>query len=229
MTITILMGTVTHGLHAKDLAFCSKYGDPGRTSEIDVRTRVNSVQSGRIAAGPAILLRDRPEEPCGRNERCSVTGTFPLQAGTNGVELGRNQSWICVAVPGKRPLEVLSGWIPEKRWQKTESGQVKKRWLGVWQNEHAKIRIQQSEAQQLSVTGNALWIGGAMETFRFGAFEMLSQPDHDVLATAPSTDANECHVALRLVGSFMFGADNGNCGAMNVTFDGLYRYRPGRK
>lgn len=34
-----------------------------------------------------------------------------------------------------------------------------------------------------------------------------------------------CQVALRVVGHFLFAADNQNCGGMNVTFNGLYRLR----
>jgi hypothetical protein len=32
-----------------------------------------------------------------------------------------------------------------------------------------------------------------------------------------------CKITLRLVGDFLVADDNGDCGGVNVTFDGVYR------
>jgi hypothetical protein len=36
-----------------------------------------------------------------------------------------------------------------------------------------------------------------------------------------------CGITLRLVGDFLVADDNGDCGGVNVTFDGVYRRKKG--
>ena len=222
LAILLLVGTGSQELLAQELTICSMFGNPN----INVVDRVNAVKSGRISAGPKIKLHSNSEGACNSDE-CLVTSTSPLNAGHEGVEIDRHQSWVCVAVPGKKPLDVWLGWIPEQRWQQSNSKQDLKGWTGVWQNDYAKIKIKLSEAQELSVTGHALWVGGAMRISHFGNIDLKGVPDNGVLSTSSSEPDFGCHVALRLVGSFIFAADNRKCGGMNATFDGVYRFRHG--
>lgn len=225
LTIFISLGFGAQGLHAQELSYCPMFGD----SNIDVVERVKAVKPGRISDGPKISLHTKPEDICNTKNNCLVPSTFPLNAGREGVEIGRNHSWVCVAVPGKRPLDVWFGWLPEQRWQQTDLEKDLKGWTGVWQNDHAKINIKLSESQQLSATGHALWIGGAMGTAHFGDFNITGMLENGVLSTPSSESEFGCHVALRLVGAFIFAADNNKCGGMNVGFDGVYRFRHGWK
>ena len=42
-------------------------------------------------------------------------------------------------------------------------------------------------------------------------------------------DADDiCKMTLRLVGEYLIADDNGECGGMNVTFDGVYRRKKKR-
>ncbi len=66
-----------------------------------------------------------------------------------------------------------------------------------------------------------------MGTSHFGDFDITGVPDNGVLATSSSDPEYGCHIALRFVGAFIFAADNRNCGGMNVSFDGVYRFRHG--
>ena len=221
--VVFILGCIgAQELRAQELTACSMFGD----SNINVVDRVNAAKSGHVSAGPKIELHVKPDSTCNKDD-CLVPSTFPLHAGLEGVEIGRHQSWVCVAVSGKKPLDVWLGWIPEQRWQQSSLKQDLKDWTGVWQNDYAKIKIKLSELQELSATGHALWVGGAMGTSNFGDFDIKGVPENGVFATPSSTPNFDCHVALRLVGSFIFAADNRNCGGMNVTFDGVYRFRHG--
>lgn len=197
IVVLILAGLGTRVLHAQELSYCPVFGD----SKIDVVERVKAVKAGRVSVGSKISLRSRPEDVCNANDHCLVPATSPLNGGREGVEIGRNKSWVCVAVPGKRPLDFWFGWLPEQRWQQTELKQDLKDWTGVWQNDHAKFRISLSETQQLSATGHGLWIGGAMGTSHFGDFDITGVPDNGVLLRSSSDPEYGCHIALRLVGA----------------------------
>jgi hypothetical protein len=223
IVVFILAGLGTGDLHAQELSFCSMFG----VSKNDIVERVKAVKSGRVSAGPKIPLYTKPDDACKTNDLCINPATFPLNAGYEGVEIGRNQSWVCVAVPGKRPLDVWLGWLPEQRWQQTELKHDLKDWTGIWQNTNAKLKISLSETQQLSATGHALWIGGVMGTSHFGDFDITGVPEDGVLVTSSSEPEYACHIALRLVGAFIVATENRNCGGMNVTFEGVYRYRHG--
>jgi len=36
---------------------------------------------------------------------------------------------------------------------------------------------------------------------------------------------DDCRILLQRVGEFILGQDNGQCGGLNVTFNGVYRFR----
>lgn len=208
--------------YADELTICSPHGDVSAA----VTSRVDAASAGKISAGKPISLRKEPADTCQVDAACSIYKAPPLHAATAGVELGRNQSWVCVGVPGKRPLDVWFGWVPIDRWQRSDGEQQSSnRWLGVWQNDHAKIAIQSFDGRTLEATGNALWVGGVPGTSHFGDFRVSGIPENGVISTDAGYGETGCQVAMRVVGDFLFAADNQRCGGMNVTFDGIYRFR----
>lgn len=210
------------GVLANEVNFCSRHGD----TSPPVVSRVVAVRAGEVSAGNPILLRSTSEDVCRTGEQCSVNGAPPIHAGTTGVELGRSRSWICVGVAGNRPLVVWYGWVPMGRWQRDADQEASpKAWIGVWQNVNAKIKIQSSDGTNLDITGNALWIGGAMANAHFGDFRMSGIPQDGVISMGVGSEPSVCQVALHVVGHSLFAADNQNCGGMNVTFNGVYRLR----
>ena len=214
-----------HEVHAKSTDTCSQSGDDViEYSHVDLIKRISAVVPGRISAGPAISLRDVAEDVCKAKKNCLQEGALPLKAGVNGVELSRKGGWVCVGVHGKRPLDIWVGWLPTERWQRTESEQAWIHWFGVWQNEHAKIKIQPTKEQQMFVTGKAIWVG--LYSPHFGDFELIGAPTNDLISTPQNDSGSDCKIALRLVGSFIFAADNHRCGGANITFDGMYVFRP---
>ena len=60
-----------------------------------------------------------------------------------------------------------------------------------------------------------------------GDFKLEGTPSDGVIENTATTSPDGCQIALRVVSKFMFAADSGHCGGTNVSFDGLYRFRPG--
>jgi hypothetical protein len=200
---------------ANESPFCS----PNQNHDDPVTARVAMPSAGSVTAGEAVLLRGLVDEP---TSTCSEKPCM-VNPGVAGIKLRQAGPWICIGVPGKGKLGTIFGWLPAERWHPSGSGpQPPSRWVGVWQNESAKITIQSSTTGELNVEGHAIWIGGPLLQAHFGDFELTDTPDNGVVTTA-STDS--CKVAVRLVGDFLVAADNGACGGMNVNFDGMYRLR----
>jgi len=212
------------GAHAQNLSNCSMFGD---SPSLDVVTRVNPVRSGQVTPGPAVRLRREATLDCTDERHCYVEKSPPVQESMEGVEIGRRDAWICVAFPGKRPLDVWIGWISVQRWKAMTAEGSPAGWVGVWQNDYAKLWIKPSDNGQLAVKGDGIWTGELSS--HFGDFSFVAKPEDGWLVTPTSSPPDQCRVALRRVGSFIFGADNGNCGAVNVSFDGVYRFRRGLK
>ena len=215
-----------YGVHAKITDSCSQSVEGvNEYSHADLIKRVVAVAPGRISVGPMVSLRAEAEDVCKTKKNCLLEGALPLKAGVNGVELSRTGRWICVGVHGKQKLDIWVGWLPKERWQRTESEQAWNHWFGVWQNDYAKIKIQSTNEQQMLVTGNAIWVG--QYSPHYGNFELISTPTNGVISTPQPPSGSDCQIALRLVGSFIFAADNHQCGGANISFDGMYVFRSG--
>jgi hypothetical protein len=223
----ILLAAATiscHAIHAQSQSSttCNAGGDDSQ----DIVTRAKSVRLGHMVAGPAVWLRQQPDPEC-NDERCSTDQLPAMSGNSDGIEMSRNGSWVCVLVPGKKPLETRIGWLSDQRWKATLSEDPNPNWTGVWQNYNQKLWIRSAAGGQLSVKGDAIWDGRSGP--HFGDFEFVAKAEGDLLVKRASGDSDRCEVALRIVGPFIFGADNGMCGAMNVNFNGMYRFRPGLK
>jgi hypothetical protein len=186
---------------------------------------LKGVSAGTLTTGIPVSLLMVPKPECDALQDCRVRGA-PVLAGANeGVELAHDQSWICVGISGKRPLDVWYGWVPRQRWKTIATSQTfADQWLGVWQNDRAKIEIRSSDAQALAVRGNAIWNGSSGGP-HFGDFDFIGTPKNGMLTNEVQESSNSCAVALHIAGKFLFAADNGQCGGMNVNFDGVYRLR----
>jgi hypothetical protein len=201
---------------ANEDPFCSRVQTQGDS----LAGRVAAMSAGMVTAGKAVLLRGLVDNP---TAICSG-GNCVVNAGVAGVEVRQAGPWVCVGVPGKGKLGTTFGWLPAERWHSYSGvSEPVARWVGVWQNEVAKISVQQVAAGQLYIEGHALWVGGALNQPHFGEFEITAAPNNGVVLT--TSDVDTCQVAVRLVGDFLVAADNGGCGGMNVRFDGMYRFR----
>jgi len=218
----MLIGFFQSTVVAQNSFVCSGMGD----YSLDVESRVKAVRYGHISTGHKVLLQWASDDVCESGDHCFLPPRTSISPGQYGVEIARKDTSVCISVPGKKQLEIWSGWLPIERWQPV-SGKTDfpaERWLGVWQNEGAKIRISADRSHQLVAAGKAIWSG----TFggpHFGAFEIDGPPKDDLLSNSNDEGADGCELVMRRVGQFIFAADNRKCGALNVTFEGLYRYR----
>lgn len=184
---------------------------------------IKPLRAGHISAGDAIKLSLNPDGTCS----LPVGVCEPVfVGGTHGVELKRTAKWVCVALPGKRPIETWAGWVPLSRWQ-TDTSQQKfpvRAWVGVWQNERGRLNITEKDGRVI-VDGHAIWQGISQP--RFGDASLEGVPIDDAIVGGEV--GKGCQLALRRIGEFIFAQDNNQCGSPNVRFDGLYRFRPNLK
>lgn len=205
--------------HGGALPYCGEFATDKAPNEA-----VLAVSVGVVSPGAAVSLTIQPGTTCSADQRDRNVCHSPVRGGTQGLELLRAPGWVCVAVPGRQPLDVLVAWLPQSRWSPlpvTESVDLSD-WTGVWQNDHARLNIAVRE-NRVFVDGHAIWQGRADP--HFGNLNFDGVPVAGVL-TLPG-DQDQCELALRRVGKFIFAQDNGYCGGANVRFSGMYRYRAG--
>jgi len=94
---------------------------------------------------------------------------------------------------------------------------------GVWQHENAKITVQSQADGQLDIRGHAVRDLGLGTGEIVGDFEVTGRPLHGVLSG--DGDDSGCEVAVRLLGDYLVVGDNGACGGVGVSFNGMYRLR----
>lgn len=179
---------------------------------------VRLVSPGHISPGAVVHPEFQPGQACTRGRGNPAPCASDARAGTPGVLIRRFKSWACVALPGAGKIATRAVWIPESRWVQDRQA-APASWVGIWQNESAKITIA-SRQGRLHVVGAAVWQGPLSAAPRLGSFEFDAAPDGDTISLSAG-----CEVRIRRVGEFLFAQDNQQCGSMNVTFDGLYRFR----
>jgi hypothetical protein len=177
---------------------------------------VSAPQAGSVTAGSSVKFMG---PVAGQAANCQ--GAFcDAKGGVSGILLRQTGSKVCVGLPGKGKLSTVFGWIPASRWHGTDnSPRSPDRWVGVWQNESGKITIQLTGAGELHVTGAGIW--GSGSNVHMGDFDMTDRLQAGVFAS----EADGCQIAMRIVGDYLVAADNNRCGAMNVRFNGMYRFR----
>lgn len=216
--LLVLLMTVTCA-HADEDRFCPA-GDFSQGTA--PTTLIATWRAGVVTAGMPSELRvafDSSSSACGGTP-CFARG------GVTGVEVRRVGSFVCVGVPQKGKLATMFGWIPISRWHATDSPpQPEARWVGVWQNETAKITVQSAGNGQLDIKGHAIrGLGPDGEgTEIYGDFSIVGKPESGIVTA--NDDSGPCEVSVRRVGDYLIATDNGACGGMGVTFSGMYRLR----
>jgi hypothetical protein len=135
--------------------------------------------------------------------------------------------WTCAWYQGKSRETV--GWVrrsdlvvqPETAVQTGD-------WLGKWKQVYkGPGRIGVSRAGDvLHANGETRWIGQNTENFGdlSGALKLAGR--HARLDPAAGEEAFGCGADMVRIGDFLIVHDNGQCGGLNVRFDGLYVRAP---
>jgi hypothetical protein len=112
------------------------------------------------------------------------------------------------------------------------------KWDGRWRRDPEAEIVLKSGADEVTVSGNATWGGSDPERVKRGAvhvgeLEGTGRPrgrvlaigyDPDRSAFPPDGGAAEdgCAAKLELYGRYLIVGDNGRCGGVNVSFNGVY-------
>ena len=202
-------------VHAEEDRFCPSGDLTGSPT-----TSIASWRAGAVTQGVPVILRvafDGPDSSCGGTP-CFARG------GAAGVEVRRVGTSVCVGVSQKGKLGTMFGWIPVSRWHTANSSpQPVSRWIGVWQNETAKITLRSEDDVRLDVQGHAVRDLGLATEDIYGDFAISGEPKNGVVTG--TGDENGCKISVRLLGDYLVAADNGACGGMGVSFSGMYRLR----
>jgi hypothetical protein len=96
-------------------------------------------------------------------------------------------------------------------------------WLGAWDFNAGSLRLSRGAKRgALRVAGEAFWTGANPGNVHTGGVSGEAAPAGRVL----TIEEDPCRLTLRLVGNYLVADDNGECGGVNVTFDGVYRRKP---
>lgn len=144
----------------------------------------------------------------------------------------RSGDWSCVWYAAKKrggAQQEFVGWMDSAALRRLPHKQADAEdWLGEWRFYDNRLLISAGNEDALEVSGEAAWYGG-INSFGERVVHVGSLAgaglvaDGNVLSVSEGEDEYSCQARLRLVGSSLVVDDNGNCGGMNVRFNGVYR------
>jgi hypothetical protein len=192
----------------------------GEARALDFRPepyRPSDFQAGVIVGkGPAYLSCDP------KDDSCKPEGHPFVSSGTSVAIYQVTDGHLCV---GAAPVKIRHwGWLPADRVKLLPNGGARPLgwWAASWRAPDRRIDIWIDKGELKSEAG-ALWRGPL--SARFGEF---SGPMKMLPNGLQYTDG--CEVTLMGVDQQVVAIDNGQCGALNVSFSGFYkRYRLGEK
>ncbi|UCQ29532.1 hypothetical protein DCF83_17820 (plasmid) [Edwardsiella tarda] len=140
--------------------------------------------------------------------------------------------WSCVLFLGSKREYV--GWVDSKEIKQIPTTMVVN-WAGVYEDlsKLKRIEIKLMANDLLKITGSAQWIGGESSDgeriIHHGEINSLSTPS-DIYLPFIASDLEyepnpeyDCAGYMYLINGKLIVDDNGKCGGVNVTFDGVYR------
>jgi hypothetical protein len=132
--------------------------------------------------------------------------------------------YVCAWFQPARGYETV-GWLRADQLDISEpdASPTPARWLGEWTLHSNSLSISRgAKSGELRVEGSAVW-HGLGDNVHVGEVNASAAPSGDAL----TLEDDICKLTLRLVGDFLVADDNGECGGVNVTFDGVYRKKKG--
>jgi hypothetical protein len=135
--------------------------------------------------------------------------------------------WSCAWYQGKSRETV--GWVRNRDLvTQTQAAVQTADWLGTWKQVYkGPGRIGVSRVgDTLQVDGDTRWIGQYTEHFGDIAGKLAIAGGHGHLGPAGGKETLDCAADMVRIGEFLIVHDNGQCGGVNVRFDGLYVRAP---
>jgi hypothetical protein len=166
---------------------------------------------------------DEGECPNGSATRCRLKSY--LVPGDEVVVSRRYGQFVCAWFQPRAGRETI-GWLAADRLNihQTEAEPPLSAWAGEWEYYENSISIRRgARAGDLAVEGQAYW-KGLGDNVHVGEIGSIVRP----AAGEVHIEDDTCRVTMRLVGPYLVVGDNGQCGGVNVAFDGVYRRKPPR-
>lgn len=159
--------------------------------------------------------RDKHWDPntCPSDDAALCAVSPPVKAGTTVLVASHYRGYACVFVPGRDH----AGWLRDSRLAIVPHPATVA-WNGRWRDGDDGLAIATAPDGQLHVSGHAIWHGGNGND-HLGDIDFTARPVESRL-TAPAGDT--CRAELIKLGRYLIVRDNGNCGGVNVRFDGVY-------
>jgi len=146
--------------------------------------------------------------------------------------------YVCARFKSQSLAETI-GYLPRAALELVASEHPSiEKWDGTWRRDPEAEIVLKSGADEVTVSGNATWGGSDPQRVKRGAvhvgeLEGTGRPRGRVLAVGydpdrsvfpPDRGAAEdgCAAKLELYGRYLIVGDNGRCGGVNVSFNGVY-------
>lgn len=182
----------------------------------------------RAAAGRSVFHDDR--EGCPASAGCERKAY--LVPGDEVIVDRVAHGWACAWFAGARTPTMGYLHAADLDFAATAAKVTGSDWVGGWEqvpagsDDPVATLLFSLHHDGLRVTGEALWYGDVVDGDRVvhtGSIEVEGlEADTDHTSFQPP-DEYECGASFRLLGDYLVADDNGHCGGMNVTFDGIYQ------
>ncbi|WP_174871443.1 hypothetical protein [Pectobacterium polaris] len=204
-----------------EMEMCRNGGFPNYSGQYSV-AKINAPNGDKVH-----FYSDDYERGCPDNKMLCQDKTH-LKAGNNVIVAQEKDGWSCVWHFGKKSEFV--GWMQsiylEKQPIKTVGINA---WLGSWHDRGDSIKITRGKNGTLHLKGKAIWYGGISnyggQIVHFGDISATAIPNGNMLQWGDSSEEFECSGVMQLINGNLIVEDNGQCGGMNVHFDGIYRLK----
>ncbi|WP_233967675.1 hypothetical protein [Pectobacterium polaris] len=204
-----------------EMEMCRNGGFPYYSGQYSV-AKINAPHGDKVH-----FYDDDIRDGCPDNKAVCQSKTS-LKAGDSVLVAQEKNGWSCVWHFGKKSEFV--GWIQsiylEKQPIKTAGINA---WLGSWHEYGNSIKITRGKNDTLHLKGKARWHGGVSSygerIVHYGNISASAIPNGNRLQWGDSLEEFECTGVMQLINGNLIVKDNGNCGGMNVRFNGIYRLK----
>lgn len=210
----------------------------GRASAIEPYTCQNEpnaasdVKLAEIVGTPSARVNFRLDGTgCPDGPSCIVPKPY-LSSGNRVLVTQTTAGWACAwSLIGQSDQWGFQGWVPAKAIKFLEVARHPslRDWVGTWKLDGVdQLKIRESNAGTLWVTGEARWYGPVVNGERdihYGGLDGHATPVGNRLYIG-ILSKDECKATLQLIDGYLVATDNNQCGGVNVRFNGVFTKEP---
>jgi hypothetical protein len=152
-----------------------------------------------------------------------------LSSGNRVLVTQTTAGWVCAwGLIGQSDQWGFQGWVPAKaiKFLDVTRHPSLRDWIGTWKLDGIdQLKIRESSAGTLRVTGEARWYGPVVNGERdihYGSLDGHATPVGSRLYIGRTLSKGECKATLLLIDGYLVATDNNQCGGVNVRFNGVF-------